>query len=280
MFQRKKEMEVLSQALEKLISGESADQILRDEDTLPSKVEHQILRLSDKIRGQEAQLTKDRDEIKGLISEIAHQLRNPLANMEGYLQLLEEEGNSREHQLSYIEAIAASEKRIRFLTESFIKMARLESRVIQIKKEAAPLKDTLLKSILQAEAGAEEKGIMIRLQMDENLQIAHDVNWLSEAVFNLLDNSIKYSSPNSYIDIEVRCNEMFAEISVRDFGMGIEKGEENLIFKRFYRGKKITNQEGFGLGLYLTREIVLQHQGFMKASALEQGMKISVFLPA
>ncbi len=279
MFQRKKEMEAFSEALEKLINGEPADQILHDADTLPSKVEHQILRLSDKIRGQEEQLTKDRDEIKGLISEIAHQLRNPLANMEGYLQLLEEEGNSREQELSYMEAIAVSEKRIRFLTESFIKMARLESRVIQIKKESTVLKGTLLKSILQARAGAEEKGINIRLQMDESLQIDHDANWLSEAVFNLLDNSIKYSPDHSSIDITAQMNEMFAEIAVRDFGMGIERGEENLIFQRFYRGKKITSQEGFGLGLYLTREIVLLHQGFMKVSVQEQGLKISIFLP-
>ena len=279
MFQRKKEMVVLSEALEKLINGEPAGQVLHDADTLPSKVEHQILRLSDKIRGQEEQLTKDRDEIKGLISEIAHQLRNPLANMEGYLQLLEEEGNSREQELSYVEAIAVSEKRIRFLTESFIKMARLESKVIQIKKESTALKGTLLKSILQARAGAEEKGINIRLQMDESLQIDHDANWLSEAVFNLLDNSIKYSPDHSNIDITARMNEMFAEIAVRDFGMGIEQGEENLIFQRFYRGKKITSQEGFGLGLYLTREIVLQHQGFMKVSVQEQGLKISIFLP-
>ena len=55
-----------------------------------------MIRLSDKMRGNEEQLIKDRDEIKGLISEIAHQLRNPLANMEGYLQLLEEGAGSRE----------------------------------------------------------------------------------------------------------------------------------------------------------------------------------------
>ncbi len=98
-----------------------------------------------------------------------------------------------------------------------------------------------------------------------NLRIPHDANWLSEAVFNLLDNSIKYSSSSSYVDMKAEVNEMFAEISVTDSGMGIEQGEENLIFQRFYRGKKVTSQEGFGLGLYLAREIVLQHQGFMKA---------------
>lgn len=279
MFQRKREMEALSLVLEKLINDEQVADMLGDKDTLPSKIKHQIVRLSDKMRGKEEQLIKDRDEIKGLISEIAHQLRNPLANMEGYLQLLAEGADSREKELAYIDAIAVSERRIRFLTESFIKMARLESKVIQIKKESTDLKKTLLHSILQVQGAAVEKKIDIQLQMDENPRISHDANWLSEAVFNLLDNSIKYSSSNSYVDMKAEINEMFAEISVRDFGMGIEQGEENLIFQRFYRGKKVTSQEGFGLGLYLAREIVLQHQGFMKVTRQEKGMKISIFLP-
>lgn len=273
-------MEALSLVLEKLINDEPIDSMQGDKDTLPSKIRHQMIRLSDKMRGNEEQLIKDRDEIKGLISEIAHQLRNPLANMEGYLQLLKEGAGSRERESAYIDAIAVSERRIRFLTESFIKMARLESKVIQIKKESADLKKTLLRSILQVQGAAVEKKIDIRLQMDENLRISHDANWLSEAVFNLLDNSIKYSSSSSYVDMKAEVNEMFAEISVTDSGMGIEQGEENLIFQRFYRGKKVTSQEGFGLGLYLTREIVLQHQGFMKVTRLEEGMKISIFLPA
>ena len=280
MFRRKREMEALSLVLEKLINDEPIDSMQGDKDTLPSKIRHQMIRLSDKMRGNEEQLIKDRDEIKGLISEIAHQLRNPLANMEGYLQLLEEGAGSRERESAYIDAIAVSERRIRFLTESFIKMARLESKVIQIKKESADLKKTLLRSILQVQGAAVEKKIDIRLQMDENLRIPHDANWLSEAVFNLLDNSIKYSSSSSYVDMKAEVNEMFSEISVTDSGIGIEQGEENLIFQRFYRGKKVTSQEGFGLGLYLTREIVLQHQGFMKVTRLEEGMKISIFLPA
>ena len=82
MFRRKREMEALSLVLEKLINDEPIDSMQGDKDTLPSKIRHQMIRLSDKMRGNEEQLIKDRDEIKGLISEIANQLRTPLANME------------------------------------------------------------------------------------------------------------------------------------------------------------------------------------------------------
>lgn len=278
MFQKKHIVERISVELEKLIGGQPLQMPL-SEDTLPAKVQHQIIRLSDKMRGSEEKLSRERDEIKELITEIAHQLRNPLANMESYIDLLKDEDCSRDDRLFYLAAIESAEERIRFLTESFIKMARLESRIIQIKKESRALKDTILQSILQAGPEAEAKGIAIKLHMEQDLEIDHDPNWLGEAVYNLLDNSVKYSPENAVIDISVTTNEMFTQISVRDYGMGIEAEEENLIFKRFYRGKKVTVQEGFGLGLYLAREIIMDHDGFMKAKREKKGMTISIYLP-
>lgn len=278
MLQKKKIVETISAELERLINDQPLEQPVST-DTLPAKVQHQILRLSDKMRGNEEQLSRERDEIKELISEIAHQLRNPLANMEIYIDLLKEGDCTREDQLFYIEAIESAEARIQFLTESFIKMARLESRIIQIKKERLNIESTLLQSILQVKSAAEEKELTINLKVDGKLEIRHDPNWLGEAVYNLLDNSVKYSPKGSAVNIEVTRNEMFVRISVRDFGMGIEPEEENLIFQRFYRGKKVTTQEGFGLGLYLSREIVMHHDGFMKVNREEEGLRVSIYLP-
>lgn len=278
MFQNKKEMEALSRNLERLIGGEYIEMEEVSKDTLPSKIQHQMIRLSDRMRGNEERMERERNEIKKLIAEIAHQLRNPLANMEVYLDMLAEDSDSEEERRFCIEAVAASEGRIRFLTEAFIKMARLESRIIQIKKESLDLRDTLLKSILQAKALSDERQIQIRLTGEE-IQIPHDANWLGEAVYNLLDNSVKYSKADSCIEVSTVQNDMFVQIAVRDYGIGIREEEENLIFQRFYRGKRVTVEEGFGLGLYLTREIILQHGGFVKARRKEPGLEISVYLP-
>ena len=249
MFQKRKEMEIISRALEDLINGKTLEIALPNQDTLPAKVQHQLVRLSDIIRGTQEKAWKERNQIKELIAETAHQLRNPLANMESYLELLQEEEISREEKELYLEALCASESRIRFLTEGFIKMSRLENHIVQIKQE------------------------------QEELCVSHDAKWLGEAVYNLLDNSVKYSPNGSKIEIKISKNEMFAQIAVRDFGVGIEHEELNLIFQRFYRGKRAENQPGFGLGLYLAREIVLQHGGFMKAKEKEKGLEISIFLP-
>lgn len=279
MFRKRREMEIISRALEDLMNGKTLEITLPNQDTLPAKVQHQLLRLSDIIRGTQEKAQKERDQIKELIAETAHQLRNPLANMEGYLELLQEEELSREEKEIYLEALCASEARIRFLTEGFIKISRLENHVVQIKKEQGDLTATVLNSLLQVRKYAQEKQIIFSVQGEEGLCVSHDAKWLGEAVYNLLDNSVKYSKNGGKVEINISKNEMFAQIAVRDFGIGIEHEEMNLIFQRFYRGKRAEKQPGFGLGLYLAREIVLQHGGFMKAKEKEAGLEISIFLP-
>ena len=309
MFQNlsksRKEMEELSASLESLINGEEPALDRVSEDTLPSKIRSQILRLNDKMLGSEQALLQEREEIRGLIADTAHQLRTPLANMESYLSLLKADLERRtgtsesirmEDQAYYIRAIAESEEKIRFLTESFIRMARLENGIIQIRKDSRDMEGTLLGSILQAKKAADEKQIEIRLTMsgesgrtkktsgrekgkEAESAVLHDPQWLGEAVFNLLDNSIKYSPEGSTIYVSTVKNEMFFRIEVRDEGTGIEEGEENLIFRRFYRGKHVNGQNGFGLGLYLSREIVQRHGGFMKVKRLEPGLSVGIYLP-
>ena len=247
-FQNRKEMEALSEALEKLINGEAPETEGISQDTLPSKVRSQILRLGEIMEAKDQALGKEKEEIRGMIADTAHQLRTPLANMESYLELLETMDWEKKERENYLLALRESQEKIRFLTEGLIKMARLESRIIQIRKEARDLQETLLESILQVKKEAEEKHIEIRLEMKEGEQAPHDRQWLGEAVYNLLDNSVKYSEEYGQILMTVVRNEMFTEIRVCDWGRGIEEGEENLVFGRFYRGKNVSGEKGFGLG--------------------------------
>lgn len=278
-LQNRKEMEALSEALEKLINGEEPETAGISQDTLPSKVRSQILRLGEIMKAKDQALGKEKEEIRGLIADTAHQLRTPLANMESYLELLETMDWEEKERENYLLALRESQEKIRFLTEGLIKMARLESRIIQIRKEARDLQETLLESILQVKKEAEEKHIEIRLEMTEGEQAPHDRQWLGEAVYNLLDNSVKYSEEYGQILMTVVRNEMFTEIRVCDWGRGIEEGEENLVFGRFYRGKNVSGEKGFGLGLYLVREIVHQHGGFLRLKRQEPGLSVSIYLP-
>ena len=173
-----------------------------------------------------------------------------------------------------------SENKLHFLIEKFIVAARLENQIIQIHKCDRNLKETVAQAVFQVRKKAEEKNINIIVQgEDADKKVIHDRNWLCEAICNLLDNSIKYSPVSTDIVVTLISNEMFSEIRIEDSGTGIEKGEENKIFQLYYRGKNISNEEGYGMGLFITREIVQKHDGFMKVKRKDSGLIMSIILP-
>ncbi len=158
-------------------------------------------------------------------------------------------------------------------------MSRFENELIQLHPNSTEVRETVLQAVFEVSRKAEQKQIEIEVRQEKEIGAKHDTNWLREAIFNILENSVKYSPENSQIIITLTQNQMFTEISVRDYGIGIDPQEEADIFQRFYRGKRVTNQEGFGIGLYLSREIVVKHGGFIKVKRENPGLTVSVFLP-
>ncbi len=216
-----------------------------------------------------------------MISEIAHQLRTPLANIKNYTELLQESLNETQEVLNteYMKDLRTSEEQLCFLVESFIKTARLEQGIIQVHTQKENLVETILNALGQIQKKAEEKDIFFQVELPEKIICEHDKNWMCEAFYNVFDNAVKYSKSNSTINITMKQTEMFYKIQVRDYGIGIRDGEENKIFQRFYRGEQARGQEGCGIGLYLSREIVLLQKGMMKAKQMKPGLLIEVNLP-
>lgn len=249
------------------------------EETLTARIEHQLVRVQELLEGRRREAENSRDEIQKLISETAHQMRTPLANMETYLELLKEGTPDRETAGRAMEALEESRRKLAFLAENFIKMSRLEQGLIQIRKEEKNILDTVRNAFGQIQNQAEEKQIDFEIHFPEKAECSHDSNWMGEAIYNLLDNAVKYSPVGGRIRVSVLENEMFLKIQVEDQGIGIDPGEEPEIFRRFYRGRRVKSQEGFGIGLYLSREIVDRHGGFLTAKRQEPGLLMEISLP-
>ena len=99
----------------------------------------------------------------------------------------------------------------------------------------------------------------------------YDERWTLEALGNLLDNAVKYSPVGSMVTVSVKNMEMFSCIMVEDEGIGIPEEERAQIFKRFYRGRNVTQEEGNGIGLYLSRIIIQKEGGYIKVSSGSNG---------
>lgn len=271
----------ISEMLEQVLQGKTLKYNCINTDTLFDKIRMQILRIDEINKGNKDILEKERDNIKQVLAEISHQLRTPLANMETYLALVDDEKTPQSEKKVYIQSIESAEEKIKFLVEKFIIAARMENRIIQIHKVYQDLKQTVAESVFQVYKRAEKKRIFVEIKEKNrrDYNVYHDRNWLCEGIYNLLDNSIKYSPNGSRVQVLLDDNEMFTEISVEDEGIGIEPGEENKIFQLYYRGNNILGQEGYGMGMFITRQIITAHDGFMRVTRKEQGLKVSIFLP-
>ena len=278
---RTNEMNKIYKLTESLINGNELDGSDIGKETIYSKTTNQLIRLQEILEGRRKEAEKSKYEIQKLISEIAHQLRTPLANIKNYTELLQESLNETQETLNteYIKDLRTSEEQLCFLVESFIKTARLEQGIIQVHTQKENLVETILNALGQIQKKAEEKDIYFQVELPEKIICEHDKNWMCEALYNVFDNAVKYSKSNSTINITMKQTEMFYKIQIRDCGIGIRDGEENKIFQRFYRGEQARGQEGCGIGLYLSREIVLLQKGMMKAKQMKPGLLIEVNLP-
>ena len=116
--------------------------------------------------------------------------------------------------------------------------------------------------------------------LGEDLAVSHDSKWTAEALFNLLDNAVKYTPAGGKISVSVVLWEMYVEIKVADTGKGISESNQAAIFRRFYREEEVHEQQGVGIGLYLAREIVTRQGGYIKVvSEPGKGSEFSIMLP-
>ena len=142
--------------------------------------------------------------------------------------------------------------------QALVKTSRLETGVIRLEKKQGRIYDTVAQAMSGIVYAAEKKQIGVSVDCPENLTAAHDGKWTAEALFNLLDNAVKYTPADGKITVTVEEWEMYVEIKVADTGKGISESSQAAIFRRFYREEEVHEQPGVGIGLYLAREIITQ----------------------
>ena len=158
-------------------------------------------------------------------------------------------------------------------------MSRLESNILMLQpsvQEICGLMENARQEILPKALARE---IHVNIDCPHKISASYDKKWTSEALYNLLDNAVKYSPRGSEILLLAREYELYVDISVTDQGMGIPEEEIPRIFGRFYRTEAVQQEEGVGLGLYLAREILKKENGYIKVESREgAGSTFRMFL--
>ena len=270
----------LCRTLDNMIDGNEELQKSNDSETLFARINHRLIRLYEIMQKNRHKVDMERQELQMLISDISHQVKTPVSNLQMVTDTLLTKPVSEEERMDFLQGIRSQTDKLDFLFQALVKTSRLETGAIRLEKKDSSLFHTLAQAMSSIVYAAEKKEIAVSVDCPENLIISHDSKWTSEALFNLLDNAVKYTPSGGKISVPVVQWEMYVEVKVTDTGKGISESNQAAIFRRFYREEEVHDQQGVGIGLYLAREIVTRQGGYIKVvSELGQGSEFSIMLP-
>ena len=249
---------------------------VQDSESVFSRFVAKLSRLYDALRVAEANAEDEKRIMQGMVADLSHQIKTPVANIKMDLELLSVRQMPSDKQQEFLERTIHQADKMDFLIQSIIKMSRLESGAIQISPSKADLAQTLANALLSVSAAAEQKKIDISVDCPQPCFIQHDSKWTEEAIFNLLDNAVKYTPTSGNIKVQVEVRESGTYLAISDTGMGISEELQGAIFSKFFRAPNVHNMPGAGVGLYLTRQIMEAQGGYVTVSSSNQGSTFTI----
>ena len=201
-----------------------------------------------------------------LINDVSHELKTPLTSLILIGERLEAVVSKKDRYL--VKRLKKESKRLRKMVEETLELSKLESKETFQEYKKVSISDLVMESWQTLKPLAENKDVKINLLIPTKYFISGDIENLKRAFINILDNAIRYSPANEEIQIEIFKRDSSVVMRVRDKGIGLEENEFNDIFSRFYRGdpsRTKFKKSGSGLGLSITKKIINNNKGFIKA---------------
>lgn len=270
----------LCRMLDNMINGNEGPEQENNDETLFARISHRLSRLYSIMQENRRRVDAERQELQTLVSDISHQVKTPVSNLKMVTDTLLTKPVTDQERTDFLQGIRSQTDKLDFLFQALVKTSRLETGAIRLEKKEKLLFDTLAQAMSGIVYTAEKKDIAVTVDCPEDLHLLHDSKWTAEAIFNLLDNAVKYTPAGGEIRVAVEQWEMYVKLDVADTGKGISESNQASIFRRFYREEEVHDEPGVGIGLYLAREIITRQGGYIRVSSeIGKGSVFSVFLP-
>ena len=205
--------------------------------------------------------------LRDTISDISHQLRTPIAALNIYNGILQQEAADTATVQEFTALSEQELDRIESLVQSLLKMARLDAGAITLEQSPENISELLEHIRGQYSFRAEQEGKEIILEGDEQASLLCDRTWLTEAIGNLVKNALDHTEQGDRILVRWQQSPCLTQITVEDTGSGIHRSDLYHIFKRFYRSRFSKDTQGIGLGLPLAKSIIEAHQGSIEVQS-------------
>lgn len=227
------------------------------------------------IDDQKKELDK-KDEFIGVAS---HELKTPLTSLKGYMQLMELQQNLPESSKLFVSRATSSINKLQNLIDQLLDASKIQAGKLKFDKHELDLSKLVEQCVDNSQYMY--PGYNIKREMKRNIFVYGNEERLEQVLMNLINNAVKYSPDNKEIIVKAEINGTKAIVSVRDFGIGMSSDDQKSIFQRFFRvNGHDSTMPGLGIGLYISSEIIKEHNGEIKVkSKFNEGSLFSFILP-
>ena len=255
--------------MDKMMNREGVPNFDHIDGTYMSQIYHQLNRLYDVLQMQQSSIEQEKSKVQSFVSDISHQLKTPLTNLHLLQEALKQSGISPEEYQDCLEKQGKQLDKIDFLIRALLKTSQLENGLIQIQPREASISQTILSALEGILVLAEKKEIEVYYDNSTDYTVLHDPKWTSEALFNVMENAIKYTPQNGKLNILLSRTEKYVKISIKDTGIGMSEDFVNHIFEPFERERNstISGIQGTGLGMAITKNIVNMMNGSISVTS-------------
>ena len=205
--------------------------------------------------------------LRDTISDISHQLKTPIAALNIYNGILQQEAADAATVQEFTNLSEQELDRIGSLIQNLLKMARLDAGTILLEQSLENISELMEHVKGQYSFRAEQEGKEVELEGDEQAMLFCDRTWLTEAIGNLVKNALDHTEPGDHILIRWQQSPCLTKITVEDTGSGIPPEDLYHIFKRFYRSRFSKDTQGIGLGLALAKSIIEGQGGLISVQS-------------
>lgn len=229
---------------------------------IPVNTQDEIGYLSASLNYMSSQLRDMEDYQKKFVANVSHDFRSPLTSIKGYVEAMADGTIPPELQGKYLNIILFETERLTDLTQDLLTLNEFDTKDLLLNKESFDIHEIIRNTAATFEGTCTQKKISIELLFaSKHLFVYADRRKIQQVLYNLIDNAIKFSEPDSTITVETSERGEKAYISVKDYGVGIPRESLNKIWERFYkldnsRGK---DKKGTGLGLAIVKEAIQAH---------------------
>ena len=235
-----------------------------NEDEL-SKLKNDIYKITMLLKEEKENTLSEKKNLEVILSDISHQIKTPLTSMYVINDLLLDDNLDKKKRKEFLNKNRLQLERIEWLVTSLLKISRLDSGTIKLKKEKININNLIEKVVESLKIPIELKNQKLIINSPNDLFIKVDLNWTIEALINILKNAYEHTKINGEIKIDVLDNPIYTEINITDNGEGIRKDDINHIFERFYKGEN--NKESIGIGLNMAKTIIEKENGIIEVTS-------------